>query len=295
MPPSQGSLLKLRRPVHRTFHVVAWEASLQDAECAEWAAGDRAGEDRLGRVRDAHRRRPVRRRDSRSCRASRRAGARWSPWPIPMRRGRSRRSGWCRGRRRPIRGYTGEETFPLHPLAVQDGDDVAHAAVRLSADRRRRLRAARAGDAAGTGCRRPAATICRGRSAWRIAAAGRCRDLQLRSADRVGTDHRANGRRWVGADACRAARTLSTGGPTGVGRPAECAASSPCSTRLSFYTDPPTPGLSGQPLRDWAAAHAVPGSTLGAVLRTMRRLRSPARQSPVPAGGRPTRRRCSAR
>jgi len=27
MPPDQGGLLKLRRPVHRTFHVVAWEAS----------------------------------------------------------------------------------------------------------------------------------------------------------------------------------------------------------------------------------------------------------------------------
>ena len=120
MPPDQGGLLKLRRPVHRTFHLVAWEASCKLPNAP-------SGQPPIAPEKIA------------SAGFVLRTGDAQAPQGFQIRRGKPQ--GWgavepdvdpdaarqvkalglVRGRQRRRAAYTGEEAFPLHPLAVQDG------------------------------------------------------------------------------------------------------------------------------------------------------------------------------
>jgi hypothetical protein len=121
MGPDQGNLLKLRRPVHRTFHVVVWEASCKISTAPSGQP-------------------PLAAEKIESAGFVLRTGDPSAPQGFQLVRGKPQ--GWSAVEpgvdpdatrqvqalgvllpqpASPISAYTGEETFPLHPLSVQDG------------------------------------------------------------------------------------------------------------------------------------------------------------------------------
>jgi hypothetical protein len=121
MPAAQGGLLKLRRPVHRTFHVVAWEASckLPTAPAGQPPVAPEKIESAGFVVRTT--------RDG-ATQGFQIVGGRPQGWSRVEEGGdpdaarQVKALGLVPRAATPSPGYTGEETFPLHPLPVQDGN-----------------------------------------------------------------------------------------------------------------------------------------------------------------------------
>ena len=212
MPPSQGSLLKLRRPVHRTFHVVAWEAccKMPTAPSGQPAvAPEKIAEAgfvmRTGNVNAPQGFQIVQGKPSG-----------WSavePKADPDAARQVKALGLVPQNATPNPGYTGEETFPLHPLAVQDGDTphtLLYGYLPIGG-----------GDYVPPAPATPPPpdlsdarpTICRGRSACTTAAADQSRTTaSISRSCRDGSPTR-RGSPWAGSCARRSARSLSAGGP----------------------------------------------------------------------------------
>ncbi len=153
MPPSQGSLLKLRRPVHRTFHVVAWEA------CCKMPTAP-SGQPAVAPEKIAAAGFVVRTGDANAPQGFQIVQGKPQRLEHDRARGRSRCGAPGEGAR--TGAATGDAQSRLYrrrnvSAASARGAgrrDAAHVAVRLSADRRRRLRAADTGDATGAGPQR---------------------------------------------------------------------------------------------------------------------------------------------
>lgn len=271
MPPSQGSLLKLRRPVHRTFHVVAWEA------CCKMPAAA-GGRPAVGAEKIAEAGFVVR------------TGAASGPQGFQIVQGKP--SGWSTVEpvadpdaarqvkalglvpqtATPNPGYTGEETYPLHPLAVQDGDTphtLLFGYLPIGG-----------GDYVPPAPATPPAPDVGGQPddlLWPFGVADRSSGpVPDYSFDQQIVSGQITMPTGVGGLGPMLAVVL--GRYQLADQPAwDDPLNAPIIAvldALSFYTVA-TPGLSDQPLRDWAASRAVPGSTLGAVLRDYVATQSP--------------------
>jgi hypothetical protein len=118
--PDQGGLLKLRRPVHRTFHMLAWEASCQ-IPGAPWAAPAVAPEKIASAgfvLRDVSGAVPL---GFQLVRGVPQGWAAVDPTADPDAVRQVRALSLVPRGAAPSPGYTGEQTYPLHPLAVQAG------------------------------------------------------------------------------------------------------------------------------------------------------------------------------
>jgi len=121
MPASQGSFLKLRRPVHRTFHVVAWEASCKLPTAA-------SGQPPVAPEKIESAGFVVRTRIGGSLQGFQIVKGKPQGWGSveagddPDAARQVKALGLVPRNATPTPGYTGEETFPLHPLSVQDGN-----------------------------------------------------------------------------------------------------------------------------------------------------------------------------
>jgi hypothetical protein len=120
MPASQGSRLKLRRPVHRTFHIVAWEASckMPTAPLGQPAIAP----DKIAAagfvIRDAS---VTPHLGFQIAGGKPRGWAAVNPRADPDAVRHLKALALVPRNVTPSPGYTGEETFPLHPLAVTAG------------------------------------------------------------------------------------------------------------------------------------------------------------------------------
>jgi len=138
MPSSQGSLLKLRRPVHRTFHVVAWEASCKLPTAP-------SGQPPIAPEKIASAGFVVRMGDAKApqgfqiTKGKPRGWASVEPCVDPDAARQVKALGLVPRQATPSPGYTGEETFSAASArgAGRRGD--SHVAVRLPADRWWRL------------------------------------------------------------------------------------------------------------------------------------------------------------
>jgi hypothetical protein len=116
LPPDQGGVLKLRRPVHRTFYVVAWEA------CCKLPTAPAIAPEKIASAGFV-----IRTGDAAAPQGFLLVGGRPQGWgaaepgidPDAARHIKSLGLVPRQATQNP--GYTGEETFPLHPLPVQDG------------------------------------------------------------------------------------------------------------------------------------------------------------------------------
>jgi hypothetical protein len=255
MPVGQGSVLKLRRPVHKTFYVVAWEA------CCKLPTLPAIAPEKIE-----------------SAGFVIRSGSAAAPLGFQIVQGKSQ--GWgpvepladpdaVRGIKAlglvprsatPNPGYTGEETFPLHPLPVQDAGN-PHTLL---------FGYLPIGGGTYMPPSPPAPPTDTGDSMlqdlpWPFGLAGFSNgppgtytfDQQIK-AGQIDSAMAALLRILLGRYQLvdpDAWNDPQNGTLVGI------------LDGLAFYTDPATP-LSGQALRDWAAASPAPGSsTLGAVLR----------------------------
>jgi hypothetical protein len=259
MGPEHGNLLKLRRPVHRTFHVVAWEASCKISTAP-------SGQPALAPEKIE------------SAGFVLRTGDPGAPQGFQLVRGKSQ--GWSTVEpgvdpdavrqvkalgvllpqpATPASAYTGEETFPLHPLAVEDGA-TAHTLLfgYLPIGGGDYVPAAPAAPPA------PDTGNVPEDLPWPFGLADRSNgpppvysyDQQITAgqiASQLGAVLRVLLGRYQFVE------------PAAWTDPANATIVGILDT-LNFYTDPP-PALAGRALRDWAAAHHVPGFTLGSVLR----------------------------
>jgi hypothetical protein len=120
MPPEQGNYLKLRRPVHRSFHIVAWEASCQMPTAP-------SGQPPIAPEKIAAAGFVVRTGDPKAPQGFQFIQGKpqgWSPvdpCADPDAALQIKALGLVPRQATPNPGYTGEETFPLHPLRVLDG------------------------------------------------------------------------------------------------------------------------------------------------------------------------------
>ena len=259
MGPEQGHLLKLRRPVHRTFHVVAWDVS-----CKILTAP--SGQPPLAPEKID------------SAGFVIRTGDPGAPQGFQLVRGKPR--GWsavepgvdpdaARQVRAlgvllpqpatPSSAYTGEEAFPLHPLAVQDGTSM------------HTLLFGYLPIGGGDYVPPTSATPPTPNTAdvpedlpWPFGLVDRSNGppASYRYDQQIAGNQ-------IASQLCAVLRVLlgryQFVEPAAWSDPANAAIVGILDA-LNFYTDP-TPVLSGQALRDWAAAHHAQGSTLGSVLR----------------------------
>jgi hypothetical protein len=248
--------LKLRRPVHRTFHMVAWEASCKMATApagypaiapekvasAGFVLRDVSGVDTLG------------------FQILKGKPQGWAPIACltadPDAARQIKSLSLVPRQATPSPGYTGEETFPLHPISVTaggrphtllygylpigGGDYVPQIATTSGSGETYELPWP-----FGLATHRNGAPtaytvdqqIVDGTIEPALAALLRVLLVRYQLVDPYA---------WTSAS-----------GPT--------LALISILNSLSFFPDPPSP-LSGQALRDWAAANALPGVTLGSVL-----------------------------
>lgn len=121
MPAAQGNLLKLRRPVHRTFHIVAWEASCKLPTAP-------AGQPPVAPEKIASAGFVLRTRLGGVLTGFQLVKGKPQGWDTveagddPDAARQVKALGLVARSATPAPGYTGEETFPLHPLTVQDGN-----------------------------------------------------------------------------------------------------------------------------------------------------------------------------
>ncbi|HVZ08877.1 hypothetical protein [Rhodopila sp.] len=121
MPATQGGLLKLRRPIHRTFHVVAWEASCK-------LPMSPAGQPAIAPEKIASAGFVVRTGTAAAPQGFQIVKSKPQGWGAvepgvdPDAARQVKALGLVPRAATPAPGYTGEETFPLHPLLVQDSD-----------------------------------------------------------------------------------------------------------------------------------------------------------------------------
>ena len=120
MPAAQGGLLKLRRPVHRTFHIVAWEASckMPTAPLGQPAIAPEKIASAGFVVRDVSVTPPL---GFQIVRGKPQGWAAVNPKADPDAVRQLKALGLAPRNAAPSPGYTGEEIFPLHPLAVTAG------------------------------------------------------------------------------------------------------------------------------------------------------------------------------
>jgi hypothetical protein len=255
MGSDQGHLLKLRRPVHRSFHVVAWEAACKVPGAVE-------GLPAIAPEKIV------------SAGFVLRAGDPLAPLGFQIVQGKAQ--GWASvdptadpdavrqvkalallPRNTPSSpGYTGEETFPLHPLSVRSGGrphTLLYGYLPIG----------------GGDYLPPAASVATTGATtddlpWPFGLLGRSNgpppnyvfDQQI-VAGQIQPSFAAVLRVLLGRYQLvdPAAWSVAANAPliAALGN-------------LTFYGDPPTPH-SGQALRDWAAADAVSGVTLASVLR----------------------------
>ena len=257
MPPDQGGLLKLRRPVHRTFHVVAWEASCKLPNAP-------SGQPPVAPEKIASAGFVLRTGDANAPQGFHILKGRPQGWgPVepkvdPDAARQVKALGLIPRQTTLAAQYSGEETFPLHPLAVQDrttshtllygylpigsGDYVPPTAPQPP----------------------PASDDFLKDLPWPFGLA------RLSG----GPPSHYTFDRQIESGLLRNPMAALLSVLIGRYQLADSAAwndplNGPLVTildRLAFYADPPIP-LSGQALRDWAAAHPATGSTLGAVLR----------------------------
>ena len=264
MPPSQGSLLKLRRPVHRTFHVVAWEACCKMPTAA-------SGQPAVAPEKIAAAGFVVRTGSTDAPQGFQIVQGNPSGWSAvepkadPDAARQVKALGLVPRQATPNPGYIGEETFPLHPLVVQDGDTphtLLYGYLPIG----------------GGNYVPPAPATPPGPNLGDATEDLRWPfGLYDRSSGPV-PDYSFD-QQIVSGTITMPDDTTGGLGPAlavvlGRYQLTDLAAwSDPLNApivavldALSFYVDP-TSALSGQKLRDWAAAHAVPGNTLGALLR----------------------------
>ncbi len=250
------SRLKLRRPVHRTFHMVAWEASCKMATApagypaiapekiasAGFVLRDVSGLDTLG------------------FQILKGKPQGWAPIAClaadPDAARQIKSLSLVPRQATPSPGYTGEETFPLHPLSVMaagkphtllygflpigGGDYVPQIATASGSGETYELPWPFGLTTHPNGA--PTAytsdqQIVDGTIQPALAALLRVLLVRYQLVDPYA---------WTSAS-----------GPT--------LALISILNSISFFPDPPSP-LSGQALRDWAAGNALPGMTLGSVL-----------------------------
>jgi hypothetical protein len=254
LPPSQGGVLKLRRPVHRTFYVVAWEASCKLPSAPAVAAQKIASAGFVLRTGDAN--------APQGFQIVRGRPQGWAPVELtadPDAARQVKALGLVPRQATPNPGYTGEETFPLHPLAVQDGT-TPHTLL---------FGYLPIGGGDYVPASPPAPPPDTGDDMlkdlpWPFGLAGFSNgppgsytfDQQI-TAGQINSAMAALLRVLLGRyQLVDPAAWNDTANASLVG----------ILDGLSFYADPPLP-LSDQTLREWAAATAVAGSTLGTVLR----------------------------
>lgn len=114
--PDAPNVLKLRRPVHRTFYVMAWEASCKVAGSPAVAAEKIASAGFVLRSGD-----PQAPQGFQIVRGKPQGWAAVDPNADPDVARQIKALGLVPQSATPNPGYTGEETFPLHPFPVQDG------------------------------------------------------------------------------------------------------------------------------------------------------------------------------
>lgn len=258
MPAEQGGLLKLRRPVHRTFHVVAWEASCKMATAP-------AGQPAIAPEKIEAAGFVIRAGDAAAPQGFQIVQGRpqgWSaidPTADPDAARQVKALGLVPRQATANPGYTGEETFPLHTLAVQSGNaphTLLYGYLPIGG-----------GDYTPPAPATPAAPDTSSLAEdlpWPFGLADRSNgppptytfdqqitggqiDSRLAAVLRVllGRYQFVNPAAWT--DPANAPLVSILDG-------------------LTFYADPP-PQQSAQQLRDWAAANAASGVTLGSVLR----------------------------
>jgi hypothetical protein len=254
LPAAQGGVLKLRRPVHRTFYVVAWEASCTLPSLP--AIGAEKIQSAGFVIRTGNAAAPQ---GFQIVRGKPQGWGAVEPCADPDAARQIKALGLVPRSATANPGYTGEETFPLHPLPVQDagtphtllfgylpiggGDytppapatppspDTSNLPEDLPwpyglADRSNGPPAAYTYDQ----------QITNSQIDSRLAAVLRVLLGRYQFADAPAWSDPANATIVTVLDS------------------------------LAFYTDPSSP-LSGQDLRDWAAANPVSGWTLGTLLR----------------------------
>jgi hypothetical protein len=256
MPPAQGGLLKLRRAVHRTFHVVAWEASCKLPNAP-------SGQPPIAPEKIASAGFVLRTGDAQAPRGFQILKARPQGWgPVepnvdPDAARHVKALGLIPRQATAAAAYSGEETFPLYPLAVQDrttSHTLLYGYLPLGG-----------GDYVPPAPppQQPATDDFLKDLPWPFGLAG----LNGAPPTTYTFDQQ------IEHGLIRSPMAALLGVLVGRYQLADPDAwndplTAPLVTildRLAFYVDPPLP-LSGQTLRDWAAAHPA-GSTLGAVLR----------------------------
>jgi hypothetical protein len=267
MPVDQGSVLKLRRPVHKTFYVVAWEAFCKLPTLPSIAPEKIESAGFVIRTGSAAA--PV---GFQIVQGKPQGWGRVEPCADPDATRQIKALGLVPRLATPNPGYTGEETFPLHPLAVQDGGS-PHTLL---------FGYLPIGGGTYMPPSRPAPPTDTGDSMlqdlpWPFGLAGFSNgppstysfDQQI-TAGQINSAMAALLRILLGR--YQLVDSTAWNDPqnaTLVG----------ILDGLAFYADPPTP-LSGHALRDWATANPAPGSTLGAALRDYA-----ATPAPASAGG----------
>ena len=120
MGADQGNLLKLRRPVHRTFHIVAWEASciLPTAPRGQPAIAPEKIASAGFVLRDVSGATPL---GFQILRGKPQGWGAFDPTADPDAVRQIKALALVPRNATPSPGYTGEEIFPLHPLAVTAG------------------------------------------------------------------------------------------------------------------------------------------------------------------------------
>jgi hypothetical protein len=262
MPPSQGSLLKLRRPVHRTFHVVAWEA------CCKMPTA-LSGQPAVAPEKIAAAGFVVRTGNVNAPQGFQIVQGKPSGWSVvepkadPDAARQVKTLGLVPQNATPNPGYTGEETFPLHPLAVQDGDTphtLLYGYLPIGG-----------ADYVPAPATPPAPNLSDAAEdlLWPFGlhdrSSGTVPDYSFDRQIVSGTITMPANEGGLGPVLAVVLGRYQLTDLTAWSDPLNAPIVAVLDA-LNFYIDP-TSAISGQQLRDWAAAQAVPGSTLGAVLR----------------------------
>lgn len=245
--------LKLRRPVHRTFHIVAWEAHCA-IPAAPWASPAIAPAKIASAgfvLRDVSGAAPA---GFEILKGKPQGWALVDPKADPDAVRQVKALSLVPRAATPSPGYTGEEVFPLHPLAVTGGatpHTLLYGYLPIGG-----------GDYLPPAAPAPDTGEVTEDLPWPFGLQGMASPPQTYTADQqiiggtiqpplvallrvlLGRYQLVDPAAWSQAENMKLIAIL---GATG------------------FYADPPT-SLAGQALRDWAAANLVPGVTLGSVL-----------------------------
>jgi hypothetical protein len=259
MGPDQGNLLKLRRPLHRTFHVVAWEASckIPTAPSGQPALAPEKVESAGFVLRTGN---PAAPQGFQLVQGKPQGWSAVEPGVDPDAARQVKALGVLLPQQAtPVPAYTGEETLPLHPLAVQDGSathTLLFGYLPIGG-----------GDFAPPSAATPPAPDTSSLPEdlpWPFGLADRSNGLppvytydQQIAGGQVTSQLGAVLRVLLGR--------YQFVEPAAWSDPANIALVDILDA-LNFYTAPPV-ALSGQALRDWAATRPAQGHTLGSVLR----------------------------